>query len=136
MFLQVITHIYRIRQILRYSTAYYSTGFPMVSSDVLSKRSQWRQAVNLLDMLWDYSIVPNEESPSPSEVSCSADVTIEWIRFTSHTYNLVYKKIHGGYVMKTKMALLMLVWFEEGRQVAAFVDVSCIVHSCAFVLSE
>ena len=38
----------------------------MVSSDVLSKPGQWRQAVNLLDMLWDYSIIPNEESPSLS----------------------------------------------------------------------
>ena len=42
----------------------------MVSSDVLSKPGQWRQAVNLLDMLWDYSIIPNEENFMPAIRAC------------------------------------------------------------------
>ena len=46
----------------------------MVSSDVLSTRSQWREAVNLLDMLWDYSIVPNEVR---LRGHCASNVTIE-----------------------------------------------------------
>ena len=32
--------------------------------------AKWQKAVNLLDMLWDYSIIPNEENFMPAIRAC------------------------------------------------------------------